>query len=120
MKPTQLVDTEMGLQVRTGGVPADREHRQPENIRPAGRNSFEVATRAGNRRWEDTYVTAEAAAEFLGFSHPKRLAPLIAARLLQPYRRAGSERRLFRRDQVEGLIQPSDEKAPARGAAKVA
>ena len=40
---TQLVATEMGLQVHTGGIAAQREHRQPQNIRPAGRNAFEIA-----------------------------------------------------------------------------
>ena len=76
-----------------------------------------TATRPGNRRWEETYVTAEAAAEFLGLSRPDQLARLIAAGQLQTYRRVGCERRLFLRAQVEGLIAPSDSKITPRGCA---
>ncbi|HLP07905.1 MAG TPA: helix-turn-helix domain-containing protein [Opitutaceae bacterium] len=101
-----LVRTEMGLQVHTGGRAADRERRQPVQPMAAGRNAFEIATRQGNRRWEDTYVTAEQAAEFLGLSRPDLLAPYIAEKHLTPYRRMGSQRRLFRREQVEALVRP--------------
>lgn len=83
----------------------------------AARPAALAAVREGGRRWEETYVTAEQAAEFLGYSRPGMLAPLIAAKLLQTYRRQGSTRRLFLRAQVEGLIQPCDDKAPAYGAA---
>ena len=115
---TALIDTEHGLQVRSGAdrsAHADRSHAQPGRISPAGRNSFSIAEREGNRRWEDTYVTAEAATEYLGLSRPDQLAPYIGRRELTPYRRKGSERRLFRRDQVEALVEPSHDKAPARG-----
>ena len=40
---TQLVATEMGLQVHTGGIAENREHRQPQGIRAAGQNAFEIA-----------------------------------------------------------------------------
>jgi hypothetical protein len=117
---TALLHTEHGLQVRTGATRAahaDRIHRQPGAIVPAGRNSFELATREGGARWEDTYVTAEQAAAFLGLSRPDQLAPHIVRKELVPYRRKGSERRLFRRADVEALVEPATEKAPARGCA---
>lgn len=91
---------------------------QPSKTNGRARFAPLQAVREGNRRWEETYVTAEQAAEYLGFSRPDQLGKLIAAGLLQPYRRAGSERRLFLRSDVESLIQPSNEKAPARGVAK--
>lgn len=115
---TALLLTDNGLQVRTGAAAsshADRVHRQPGRIVPAGRNSFEVATRTGNARWEDTYVTAEAATEFLGLSRTDALSPYIVRGELTPYRRKGSERRLFRRAQVEALVEPAPAHAPARG-----
>lgn len=115
---TALVDTENGLQVRSGtdrSAHADRTHQQPGRIVPAGRNCFELATRSGNARWEDTYVTAEAATAYLGLSRPDMLSAYIARRELTPYRRKGSERRLFRRAEVEALVEPSFEKADPRG-----
>lgn len=80
-------------------------------------NTALTATRPGNRRWEETYVTAEQAAAFLGFSRPDQLGRLIAAGRLQAYRRVGCERRLFLRAQVEGLIAPSNDKVEPRGCA---
>lgn len=38
-----LTRTEMGLQIHSASAAAaDREHRQPSSIRPAGRNAFEI------------------------------------------------------------------------------
>lgn len=115
---TALLQTDNGLQVRTGAAAsshANRVHSQPGRITPAGRNSFVLAEREGRARWEDTYVTAEAAASFLALSAPEKLGRYIADGLLQPYRRQGSQRRLFKRAQVEELVQPSNEKVTAHG-----
>ena len=118
----QLVKTEMGLQVHTGGRAANREHRQPRQIRPAGRNSFRFVdnepeevivpptptpapTATTTTPWERTYCTATEAAHHLGYADFRDLRRYVAAGLLRQYFRPLSNRPLYKRAEVEALIK---------------
>lgn len=120
MNRGHLTRTEMGLQVHSASAAvADREHRQPRSIRPAGRNSFRVvdnepeevivpaaATPApATTPWERTYCTATEAAHHLGYADFRDLRRYVAAGLLQQYFRPLSNRPLYKRAEVEALIK---------------
>lgn len=123
-----LTHTEMGLQVHSASAAAaDREHRQPENIRPAGKNRFRFVdvpevvdvpaddVAAGLpvpqlTSWERTYCTATQAAHHLGYVDFRDLRKYVAAGLLKPYFRPLSTRPLYKRAEVEALVV---QRAPA-------
>ena len=124
-----LVQTEHGLQVHDApaglrpALASDREHRQPQ-VRPAGRNCFradepEVQIVPPPSRldtahrlpptgpgWEQTFVTASAAAAYLGYADFRDLRKYVRAGLLTPYLRPLSNRPLYRRAEVEALVKP--------------
>lgn len=120
-----LTHTEMGLQVHSASASAaNREHRQPEGIRPAGRNRFAAEVTEPDvqivpprpkavlpdivreKRWEDTFVSATEAAHYLGYEDFRDLRKYVAAGLLTPHYRPLSNRAIYRRAEVEALVKP--------------